>query len=151
MSGMHKSTHGVPQGSILGLTLFNVYINNLPGIPVYCSLESYTDDSKLHLLFPVKDINSAAQQITEDLKKVTLWCCQNNLLINPDKIKLLLIGTRQMLQNVPADLDWHVTLLVKELPPVPLAKDLGAHMDATMCFDDHKKYFIFLFVEFMSN
>ena len=105
MSGIHKSTHGVPQGSIPGLALFNVYINDLPGIPVYCSLESYIDDSKLHLLFSVKDINSAAQQITEDLKKVTLWCCQNSLLINPDKIKLLLIGTCQMLQNVPADLD----------------------------------------------
>ena len=54
-------------------------------------------------------------------------------------MKFLFIGTRQMLQNVPADLDWHVTLLVKELRPVPLAKDLGARMDATMCLDDHIK------------
>ena len=30
----------------------------------------HVDDSKLHLLFPVKDINKAARQITEDLKKV---------------------------------------------------------------------------------
>ena len=33
------------------------------------------------------------------------WSCQNSLLINPDKTKLLLIGTRQMLQNVPAYLE----------------------------------------------
>ena len=44
-----------------------------------------------------------------------------------------------MLQNVPADLDLHVTLLGKELSAVPSAKDLGVHMDATLSFDDHIK------------
>ena len=44
-----------------------------------------------------------------------------------------------MLQNVPADLDLHVTLLGKELSPDPSAKDLGVHMDATLSFDDHIK------------
>ena len=44
-----------------------------------------------------------------------------------------------MLQNVPADLDLHVTLLGKELRLVPSAKDLGAHMGATLSFDDHIK------------
>ena len=58
-------------------------------------------------------------------------------MINPDKTKLLLIGTRQMLQNTPADLDLHVTLLGKELSPVVSAKDLGVYMDATLSFDEH--------------
>ena len=48
---------------------YNVYINDLPGIPDHCSLESYVDDSKSHLTFPVNDINTATRQITEDLKK----------------------------------------------------------------------------------
>ena len=69
MSGMRKSTQGVLQVSILGPALFNVYINDLPGIPDYCSLESYVDDSKLHLTFPVKAIDTATRQITEDLRK----------------------------------------------------------------------------------
>ena len=127
-----------------------MYIIDLPGIPDYCSLESYVDDSQLHLLFPVKDIDSTARQITEDLKKVALWCRQNSLVINHDKTKLLLICTRQMLQNVPADLDLHVTLLGKKLRLVSAAKDLGAHMDATLSFDDHIKS-ISSFIEFMSN
>ena len=52
-------------------------------------------------------------------------------------MKLLLIGTRQMLQNMPADLDLHVTLLGKELCLVVSVKDLGVHMDATISFDEH--------------
>ena len=52
-------------------------------------------------------------------------------------MKLLLIGTRQMLQNTPADLDLHVTLLGKELCLVVSVKDLGVHMDATISFDEH--------------
>ena len=94
------------------------------------------DDSKLHLSFLVKDIYGAARQITEDLRKVAAWCCQNSLLINTDKTKLLLIGTRQMLQNTPAYLDLHVTLLGEEVRPVVSAKDLGVYMDDTLSFDE---------------
>ena len=58
-----------------------------------------------------------------------------------------------MLQNMPADLDLHVTLLGKELCLVVSVKDLGVHMDATMSFDEHNyhKYYIFLLVKFKSN
>ena len=75
--------------------------------------------------------------MTEDQRKVAAWCCQNSLQVNPDKMKLLLIGTNQMLQNMPADLDLHVTLQGKELCLVVSVKDLGVHMDATMSFDEH--------------
>ena len=42
-----------------------------------------------------------------------------------------------MLQNMPADLDLHVTLLGKELCLAVSAKDLGVYMDATRSFDEH--------------
>ena len=128
-------THGVPQGSILGPVLFNIYINDLPRIPSACSIESYVDDSKLFISFPVKDIDVAATQLTEDLRGIAAWCCSNSLLINPDKTKLLLLGTRQMLDRVPND--FSVTLLGKQLHPVSSAKDLGVTIDACLTFDEH--------------
>ena len=92
-------THGVPQGSILGPTLFNIYLNDLPTIPNFSDLESYVDDSKLYLSFPIKYVSEVMWNINEDLSKITAWCCHNSLLINPDKTKVLVLGTPQMLQR----------------------------------------------------
>ena len=96
-------SHGVPQGSILGPVLFNIYINDLPTLPESCTLESYVDDSKLFLSFQVKDSLDVATQVNDDLKRVAYWCSQNSLLINPTKTKVLVVGTRQMFQRVPSD------------------------------------------------
>ena len=86
-------------------------------------------DSKLHLSFPVRGFNAIVQQINEDLSLIASWCCHNHLLINPDKTKFLVMGTRQMLQTLP---DFHITLLGKEIAPPASARDLGVQVDATL-------------------
>ena len=69
---MRTTDHGVPQGSILGPASFNIYINDLPTVPEIGSLESYVDDSKLVLSFPVKDTDVVAQQITKEDRGLVL-------------------------------------------------------------------------------
>ena len=69
-----------------------------------CRIESYVDDSKILLSFSIKDSTSAEQNLEKDLLRVAAWCCTNNLLINADKTKFPLIGTRQMLQKLPKDI-----------------------------------------------
>ena len=105
------------------------------GVPDVCSLESYVDDSKLYLSFPVAEAGNMIQQINKDLEKIASWCCYNSLLINPEKTKLLVLGTRQMLQRLPAD--FHVTLLGKKVTPSPSARDLGLQVDSTLSYDEH--------------
>ena len=134
-SSLQGISHGVPQGSILGPALFTIYLNNIPSIPDVCSLESYVDDSKLYLSFPVAEASNMIQQINNDFKKIASWCCYNSLLINPEKTKLLVLGTRQMLQRLPAD--FHVTLLGKKVTPSPSARDLGLQVDSTLSYDEH--------------
>ena len=99
------------------------------------TLELSSADSKLCVSFPVKNIDIVAGQLTEDLRRIAAWCCANSLLINPDKAKLLLLGTRQMLRKIPDDI--HVTLLGKQIYPVSSAKDLGITIDASLTYDEH--------------
>ncbi|RMX38691.1 hypothetical protein pdam_00005934 [Pocillopora damicornis] len=69
---------------------------------------------------------AVVQLINEDLAKIATWCSYNGLLINSDKIKLLVMGNRQMLLRLLKD--FHVTLLSKEVTPSNSARDLEIEM-----------------------
>jgi len=56
------------------------------------------------------------------LHSVAQWCCEIYLLINPDKTKLLFLGTRQSLSRLPEDPS--VVFSGKTLKPADSAKDL---------------------------
>ena len=112
---------GVPQGSILGPLLFSIYVNDLPSVAKNCSSESYVDDTKLLLSFRINDSNIALTDLNEDLIRMRNWCFDNLLLLNPDKTKLMVYGSRQMLAKLP---DFRLSLLGKELTPASSVKDL---------------------------
>ena len=60
-------THGIPQGSILGLTLFSLCMNDLPKVIKFSNIKSCVDDTKIYLSFTSKDIDSCLRQVAEDL------------------------------------------------------------------------------------
>ena len=91
--------HGVPQGAILSPLLFCIYLNDLPKAPKFCNIESYVDDSKLFMSFTLLELDATVEKLEQDLHSVAKWCCENHLLINPDKTKLLFLGTGQMLTD----------------------------------------------------
>ena len=128
-------SHGVPQGAILSPLLFCIYTNDLPNTPLTCEIESYVDDSKILRSFHTLESETAMLEIEEDLHRVAIWCCENHLLINPEKTKFLLLGTRQLMNRLPAQPS--LSFLGKTLTPVSSAKDLGLTLDSHLSYDDH--------------
>ena len=78
--------------------------------------------------------NSCLAKVSEDLRLIASWCCTNKLLINPDKTKLILFGTKQLLSKVLAI---RVPFLGQQLIPVSSVKDLGIILDSNLTFNEH--------------
>ena len=92
-------TVGVPQTSFMGPVLFTLYVNDLFRVPKHCEPLGYVDDTKLFLGFPASELDDVISAVNEDLKEISIWCCRNSLLINPDKIKLLYAGVPQLMRT----------------------------------------------------
>ena len=58
------------------------------------------DDTKLFLGFPASELDGVISAVNEDLKEISIWCCRNLLLINPDITKLLYVGVPQLMRTL---------------------------------------------------
>ena len=95
-SDLESVRFGVPQGSIQGAVLFNLYVNDLHGIPECCCFQ-YADDTTVYNHGSPKDLlSSGIQTMSKTMCNLERWAMNSNLLLNGEKTKQKLITTPQM-------------------------------------------------------
>ena len=88
----------MPQGSILGPVLFNLYIVHLVE-NVTCNSLQYADDSTLYKDSKSKNLEKCIEELGSDLETVSLCSSNNSLAFNDDKNKRMLFSTTQLSQR----------------------------------------------------
>ena len=89
-STWYELTVGVPQGSVLGPLLFNVYLNDLFFTNDSTEVCNFADDTSLYSCN--KNLEIVLNSLEKDSNMAIKWFKNNFMKINPDKFHLLVSG-----------------------------------------------------------
>ncbi|KAJ8343940.1 hypothetical protein SKAU_G00312690 [Synaphobranchus kaupii] len=125
-------TKGVPQGSILGPTLFSVYINDLACFVGDSAIHLYADDTILYATGPSPD--AVLMLLQSSFNSIQQAFSSLHLMLNTSKTKVMWFGKKS---SVPISPPHIRTLSGMTLEQVSEYKYLGIWLDNTLSFFHH--------------
>ena len=125
-------TYGVPQGSVLGPILFNVYTTPLSTLISSSTISHllYADDTQLFVSLTPQNFPSVISDLQSTVSLISSWMSPYFLTLHPSKTEYLLIDLPQQTSKNPS-------LSLPNAQPIsqtPFAKNLGFIFDSTLSF-----------------
>ena len=118
---------GVPQGSILGPVMFNIFIHDLFDFVHKCDLYNYADDNTLSC--SDANIENVVESLESDSQSLINWFSDNQMQANPDIFQAIAIGKKTKDQSI------NFNLKGSTIPCDESVKRLGVTFDFKLKFD----------------